>query len=84
MGKKVDNQAVVFAWKNQYSKNGILNSILKDIFQITIQNNCYLNLSYIRTTENLSDVLSKSDATLSKRAWVHIQQWRESVIQFVA
>jgi hypothetical protein len=55
---KVDNQAVVFAWKNQYSKNGILNSILKDIFQITIQNNCYLNLSYIRTSENPSDVLS--------------------------
>jgi hypothetical protein len=71
---KVDNQAVVFAWKNQYSKNGILNYILKDIFQITIQSNCYLNLSYIRTTENLSDVLSKSDATLSKRAWIHIQQ----------
>ena len=75
---KVDNQAVVFAWKNQYSKNGILSSILKNIFQLTIQNNCYLNLSYIRTSENLSDVLSrgysKSDATLSNRAWVHIHQ----------
>lgn len=59
-------------------ENGFLNSILKDVFQITIQNNCYLNLSYIRTSENPSDALSrgysKSDATLSKRAWVHIQQ----------
>lgn len=75
---KVDNQAVVIAWENQYSKNGILNTISKDIFQITIQNNCYLTLWYIRTSNNPTEALSrgysKSDSTLSKRAWVHIQQ----------
>lgn len=29
---KVDNQAVVFAWTNQYSKNDVVNQVLEDIY----------------------------------------------------
>ncbi|CAC5421775.1 unnamed protein product [Mytilus coruscus] len=75
---EVDNKAVVYAWNNQYSKNNLINEIMKDIFQITFQQNCNLSLSYIHTSENPSDYLSrvysKSDASISKRTWIYIQQ----------
>ncbi|CAG2191968.1 unnamed protein product [Mytilus edulis] len=75
---EVDNQAVVYAWNNQYSKNNLINEIMKEIFQLTFQQNCNLSLSYIHTSENPSDYLSrvysKSDASISKRTWIYIQQ----------
>lgn len=74
---QVDNKAVVYAWENQYSKCSALNVIMKDIFQIIFSSKCSLSLSYIPTNENPSDVssrhLSKSDATLTQRAWGFIQ-----------
>ncbi|CAG2188282.1 unnamed protein product [Mytilus edulis] len=75
---EVDNQAVVYAWNNQYSKNNLINEIMKEIFQLTFQQNCNLSLSYIHTSQNPSDYLSrvysKSDASISKRTWIYIQQ----------
>ncbi|CAC5412431.1 unnamed protein product [Mytilus coruscus] len=45
---------------------------------LTFQQNCNLSLSYIHTSENPSDYLSrtysKSDAYISKRTWNYIQQ----------
>ena len=67
----VDNQAVVYAWENQYSKNYDLAAIMKDIFQIMMKNNCSLTLVYVPSSENQADlpsrILSKSDTTISKR-----------------
>jgi hypothetical protein len=70
---KVDNQAVVFAWQNQYSKNSDLSKIMKDIFHILLENNFSLSLTYVHTSKNPADVpsraLSKSDTTISQRPW---------------
>jgi hypothetical protein len=74
---QVDNQAVVFAWQNQYSKNSDLSKIMKDIFHILLENNCSLSLTYVHTSKNPADVpsraLSKSDTTISQRPWVYLE-----------
>ena len=60
---------MIFAWLNQGSHNADLNTILKDIFQITLSSNFLLELEYVNTSLNPSDAasrsLSKSDATIS-------------------
>ena len=73
----VDNQAAVYVWENQYSKNYDLAAIMKDIFQIMMKNNCSLTLVYVPSSENQADlpsrILSKSDTTISKRTWVYLE-----------
>ena len=74
---QVDNQAVVYAWQRQHSKNPDLTKIMKNIFQILFKNNCCLSLVYIHTSLNPADVpsrsLSKSDTTITKRTWAYIE-----------
>ncbi|CAG2189798.1 unnamed protein product [Mytilus edulis] len=67
---EVDNQAVVYAWNNQYSKNNVINEIMKEIFQLTFQQNCNLSLSYIHTSLNPSDYLSR----VYSRSQMHLFQ----------
>ena len=73
----VDNKSVVFAWTNQTSHNAHLNQVLKEIFQLTLQLNCSLDVTYVPSGSNPSDLpsrtLSKSDATISLRTWLYIQ-----------
>ena len=73
----VDNKSVVFAWSNQTSRNSQLNTVLKEIFQFTLQYNCALEVTYIPSKSNPSDLpsrtLSKADATITSRTWLLIQ-----------
>ena len=72
----VDNLAVVGAWKNQYAKNEELNDILKLIFNVLLENNCLLYISYIPSACNIADEPSrkftKSDASITYRAWAYV------------
>lgn len=75
---KVDNNAVVHSWHNQYSKNQELNGILKKIFQLTYEQNCALTLEYIPSAHNPADFPSRSmsnklEATISRRTWLYVQ-----------
>ena len=80
----VDNEAVVYAWENQYSKNYDLAAIMKDIFQILLKNNCSLTLVYVPSSENQADlpscILSKSDTTISTRTWVYLEYCLENMM----
>ena len=73
----VDNNSVVFAWTNQTSRNSQLNAVLKEIFQLTLQHSCSLELTYVPSRSNPSDLpsrtLAKSDATITLRTWLFIQ-----------
>ena len=73
----VDNKVLVYSWANQYSTSPQLNAVLKEIFQVTFKLKCSLVTSYISSSMNPADMpsrkLQKSDATLSKRAWLFIQ-----------
>ena len=73
----VDNKSVCFAWSNQTSRNSHLNRVLKDIFTLTLELNCSLDIVYIPSKLNPSDLpsrsLSKVDATLTYRTWLYVQ-----------
>ncbi|CAC5370047.1 unnamed protein product [Mytilus coruscus] len=75
----VDNQALIGAWNNEGSKSMILNSTLKDIFQLTLDLDVMLNLHFVPSKLNLADEpsrkLSKSDATLDNETWYKIQEY---------
>ncbi|CAC5391415.1 unnamed protein product [Mytilus coruscus] len=64
----VDNQALIGAWNNEGSISMILNTTLKDIFQLTSDLDVMLNLHFVPSKLNLADdptrKLNKSDATL--------------------
>ncbi|XP_052060953.1 uncharacterized protein LOC127701170 isoform X1 [Mytilus californianus] len=57
----------------------ILNSTLKDIFQLTLDLDVMLNLHFVPSKLNLADEpsrkLSKSDATLDNETWYKIQEF---------
>ncbi|CAC5395697.1 unnamed protein product [Mytilus coruscus] len=78
----VDNQALIGAWNNEGSKSMILNSTLKDIFQLTLDLDVMLNLHFVPSKLNLVDEpsrkLSKSDATLDNETWYKIQEYLDS------
>ncbi|KAK3105648.1 hypothetical protein FSP39_002589 [Pinctada imbricata] len=73
----VDNQAVVEAWKNQYSTNDMLNSILKEIYKMVMEVQCLLTLVYIPSEDNSADEpsrkLSKNDCKITRRVWYFIE-----------
>ena len=74
----VDNQALIGAWNNEGSKSRMLNSTLKELFQLTLDLDIILNLHYVPSKENLADEpsrqLNKSDAILHTGIWHKIQE----------
>ena len=74
----VDSQPLLNSWNNQGSKNSLLNSVLKDIFQFTLDEDIILNLSFVGSKSNLADDesrrLDKSDACLHDSVWLLVQQ----------
>lgn len=74
---KVDNMAVVHAWQKEGAKDHNLNVILKKICTQTINLNCDLRLTYIKSEENPADApsrrLSPNDATMTPAAWAKIE-----------
>lgn len=75
----VDNQALIGAWNNEGSRSPLLNSVLKEIFQLTLELDIVLNLSFVPSKSNLADEpsrkINKSDATLTREVWVTIQEY---------
>ncbi|VDI70479.1 Hypothetical predicted protein [Mytilus galloprovincialis] len=75
----VDNQALIGAWNNEGSKSMMLNSTLKEIFQLTLDLDVMLNLHFVPSKLNLADEpsrkLSKSDAKLNSDIWSTIQEY---------
>ena len=73
----VDNKAVYFGWLQQKSRSADLNIIMKEIFQLTLQLNFSLEMTFVPSSLNPSDIpsrsLSKSDATLTLRTWLYVQ-----------
>ena len=73
----VDSQPLLHSWNNQGSKNSLLNLVLKDLFQFTLDTDIILSLSYVATKSNLADAgsrrLDKSDACLHESFWRVVQ-----------
>ena len=73
----VDNQALVHVWQNGSSRSWELNHVLKEIFDITLNANLYLQLHYIPSADNPADypsrLLSDLDCMLSPTAWMHVE-----------
>ena len=74
----VDSQVLINSWNNEGSKNGLLTSVIKDIFEFTLNEDVILNLTYVGTTSNPADAgsrkLRKSDACLHSDIWSVVQE----------
>ncbi len=73
----VDNQAVVFGWERERSKDMALNDIRKDIFKVCLTLNIDLHLIYVPSSQNIADrpsrELLKQDTMLGKKLWEEVQ-----------
>jgi hypothetical protein len=70
---RVDNQAVINAWRSHGGRSQSLNIALKKIFFTTTRLNILLHMSYISSRQNPADRpsrrLSSLDCTLTPKIW---------------
>ncbi|CAC5370303.1 unnamed protein product [Mytilus coruscus] len=73
-----DNLAVVKAWNNEGGRDPSLNSILKQIFELSKSVNLHLRLMYVRSAENPADRESRKlryiDAQLAPVKWEFVEE----------
>ena len=74
----VDNLPLVHDWEGQKGKDPELNNLLKAIFQVTVEGNVDLRLSYIPSADNPADApsraISLSHSMLSPMKWLIVQE----------
>ena len=70
---------LIGAWNNEGSKSPMLNTVLKEIFSLTVELDIFLNLKYVPSKSNLADEpsrqLDKSDAMLNSNVWHIVQEY---------
>ncbi|KAK4698553.1 hypothetical protein P7C70_g7719, partial [Phenoliferia sp. Uapishka_3] len=59
-----DNNGVVFSWRKGWSRNHLQNESIARVFELTMRFNILLTITYVNTTLNLADPLSRE-----KPAW---------------
>lgn len=73
----VDNQVLINSWKNQGTRSREMNTVIKELFQLVLDLDLVLNLTYVESKSNPADApsrdLQKSDAMLAPSTWGLIQ-----------
>ena len=85
----VDNQAVWKAWELKGCKNLLLNDMLKQLYEFTVQANIELRTHYIPSESNPADTpsqqVSLTDTSLTRRSWDMIQRaWGPHTVDLMA
>ncbi|MES9882072.1 MAG: reverse transcriptase domain-containing protein, partial [Sedimenticola sp.] len=72
-----DNMAVVHAWTNQGSRDPLLNTVMKMLFDVVARTNTNLHLKYIRSADNPADrpsrAISFTECMLHDRTWSRVE-----------